>query len=56
MAQDLGVHRELANERERETDADHIELRRRVWGGCLVADRWLSAIVRLLSHPGVTVD
>lgn len=47
MAQDLGVHRELANAKESESLADHIELRRRVWGGCVVADRWLSALYGL---------
>ncbi|KAH8913804.1 hypothetical protein BT69DRAFT_91777 [Atractiella rhizophila] len=43
MAQSLGLHRETAAEKERQTMADHIEVRRRVWGGCLVADRWISA-------------
>jgi hypothetical protein len=48
MAQDLGLHRKLGSERKEQSEADHTELRRRVWGGCLIADRWISAIV---SHP-----
>ncbi|KAM0754753.1 hypothetical protein T439DRAFT_120969 [Meredithblackwellia eburnea MCA 4105] len=44
MAQDLGLHRKLGSERREQSEADHIELRRRVWGGCLIADRWISAI------------
>ncbi|GAA6062132.1 hypothetical protein JCM10212_003167 [Sporobolomyces blumeae] len=44
MAQDLGLHRRLGTERKEQSEADHAELRRRVWGGCLIADRWMSAI------------
>ncbi|GAA6051669.1 hypothetical protein JCM3770_001221 [Rhodotorula araucariae] len=44
MAQDLGLHRKLGSERKEQSEADHTELRRRVWGGCLIADRWISAI------------
>jgi hypothetical protein len=44
MAQDLGLHRKLGSERKEQTSADHTELRRRVWGGCLIADRWIAAI------------
>ena len=46
MAQDLGLHRKLGSERKEQSEADHTELRRRVWGGCLIADRWIAAIVR----------
>lgn len=46
MAQDLGLHRRLGTERKEQSEADHAELRRRVWGGCLIADRWMAAIVR----------
>lgn len=49
MAQDLGLHRRLGTERKEQSEADHAELRRRVWGGCLIADRWMAAIVRLFS-------
>ena len=45
MAQDLGLHRKLGTEIKEQSEADHTELRRRVWGGCLIADRWISAIV-----------
>jgi hypothetical protein len=48
MAQDLGLHRRLGTEKKEQSSADHTELRRRVWGGALIADRWISAIVRLL--------
>ncbi|GAA5887279.1 hypothetical protein JCM6882_002472 [Rhodosporidiobolus microsporus] len=44
MAQDLGLHRKLGTERKEQSEADHTELRRRVWGGCLIADRWIAAI------------
>ncbi|KAK4700690.1 hypothetical protein P7C70_g5556, partial [Phenoliferia sp. Uapishka_3] len=44
MAQDLGLHRKLGTEIKQQSEADHTELRRRVWGGCLIADRWISAI------------
>ncbi|GAA5993885.1 hypothetical protein JCM5350_001583 [Sporobolomyces pararoseus] len=44
MAQDLGLHRRLGTERKEQSEADHAELRRRVWGGCLIADRWMAAI------------
>ncbi|GAA6034873.1 hypothetical protein JCM8097_009343 [Rhodosporidiobolus ruineniae] len=44
MAQDLGLHRKLGSERKDQSEGDHTELRRRVWGGCLIADRWMSAI------------
>ncbi|KAF7323094.1 hypothetical protein HMN09_00089500 [Mycena chlorophos] len=38
MAQDLGLHRaELVK-------ANDIELRRRVWGACLISDRWSSLV------------
>lgn len=42
--QDLGLHRKLGTEKGEQSEADHVELRRRVWGGCLIADRWISAI------------
>ncbi|PBK97084.1 hypothetical protein ARMGADRAFT_923912 [Armillaria gallica] len=35
MAQDLGLHRA-------ETVMQDIELRRRLWGACVISDRWLS--------------
>ncbi|KAK4058473.1 hypothetical protein OIO90_000634 [Microbotryomycetes sp. JL221] len=44
MAQDLGLHRKLGSETKTGTEADHTELRRRVWGGCVIADRWCAAI------------
>ncbi|GAA5862577.1 hypothetical protein JCM3774_001066 [Rhodotorula dairenensis] len=44
MAQDLGLHRKLGSEKKEQSEADHTELRRRVWGGCLIADRWIAAI------------
>ncbi|GAA5877751.1 hypothetical protein JCM16303_000225 [Sporobolomyces ruberrimus] len=44
MAHDLGLHRRLGTERKEQSEADHAELRRRVWGGCLIADRWMAAI------------
>ncbi|KAJ6597033.1 fungal-specific transcription factor domain-containing protein [Mycena vulgaris] len=38
MAQDLGLHRaELVKQND-------IELRRRVWGACLISDRWMSLV------------
>lgn len=43
MAQDIGLHRDLRSSH----DADHAELRRRVWGGCLIADRWVACIYGL---------
>lgn len=45
MAQNLGLHRENDSKRDIATDMHHVELRRRVWGGCIIADRWVSAIV-----------
>lgn len=45
MAQNLGLHRENDSENEVETKMHHVELRRRVWGGCIIADRWIGAIV-----------
>ncbi|BGP14339.1 hypothetical protein JCM10213v2_002286 [Rhodosporidiobolus nylandii] len=44
MAQDLGLHRKIGTERKEQSEADHTELRRRVWGGCLIADRWIAAV------------
>ncbi|KAI5480442.1 nitrogen assimilation transcription factor [Pseudohyphozyma bogoriensis] len=44
MAQDLGLHRKLGSEVKEQSESDHTELRRRVWGGCLIADRWIAAI------------
>ncbi|SCZ98232.1 BZ3500_MvSof-1268-A1-R1_Chr3-2g06236 [Microbotryum saponariae] len=44
MAQDLGLHRKFGTEKKLQSEADHCELRRRVWGGCLIADRWIAAI------------
>lgn len=49
MAQDLGLHRKLGSEKKEQSEADHTELRRRVWGGCLIADRWIAAIVSALT-------
>lgn len=47
MAQDIGLHRKMQyDQQKQQCDTDHDELRRRVWGGCLIADRWVSAIVR----------
>lgn len=48
MAQDLGLHRKLGSERMEQREGDHTELRRRVWGGCVIADRWIAAAVRTL--------
>ncbi|KAG7440508.1 uncharacterized protein BT62DRAFT_1080761 [Guyanagaster necrorhizus] len=43
QAQDLGLHRETVSD-----DAgDHVETRRNVWGGLIVADRWVSAFYGL---------
>lgn len=39
MAQDLGLHREL---KRKEVDTYAIEFRRRLWGSCVAADRWVS--------------
>ncbi len=39
QAQELGLHRETASD----DPADHVEARRNVWGGLIVADRWISA-------------
>lgn len=45
MAQDMGLHRKMTSSTQnKQSDTDHDELRRRVWGGCLIADRWISAI------------
>jgi hypothetical protein len=50
MAQDLGLHRKMGSEeRGRQSEMDNVELRRRVFGGCVVADRWISAIVSFVS-------
>lgn len=43
MAQDLGLHRKM-NDGAGQSETDNVELRRRVFGGCVVADRWISAI------------
>lgn len=45
MGQGLGLHRESIV---REEASDHSELRRRLWGTCLIADRWAAAMVRLV--------
>lgn len=46
MAQDIGLHRKMTpSTANKQSDTDNVELRRRVWGGCLIADRWISAIV-----------
>ena len=45
-AQNLGLHRESDSTAEQQQDLQHIELKRRVWAGCLIADRWISALVR----------
>lgn len=47
VVQDLGLHRKLGSESKLNTEADHTELRRRVWGGCVIADRWCAAMVSL---------
>jgi hypothetical protein len=49
MAQSMGLHRETKGELERQTGGDHVQVRRRVWGGCIIADRWIAAGVRHLS-------
>lgn len=49
MAQDLGLHRDL---RRKEVDTYAIELRRRLWGSCVAADRWVSLY---LGRP-LTID
>lgn len=49
VSQDLGLHRKLGSESKINTEADHTELRRRVWGGCVIADRWCAAMVSCLS-------
>ncbi|KAH9857171.1 fungal-specific transcription factor domain-containing protein [Lenzites betulinus] len=41
MAQDLGLHRA-------ESVKQHIELRRRLWGVCVISDRWISLT---FGHP-----
>lgn len=46
MAQGLGLHRESVMQ---ERADDHTELRRRIWGGCIIADRWIAAMVRITS-------
>ncbi|KAK0199875.1 fungal-specific transcription factor domain-containing protein [Desarmillaria ectypa] len=43
QAQELGLHREMASD----DQADHVETRRNVWGGLIVADRWISAFYGL---------
>ncbi|KAK0183853.1 hypothetical protein F5146DRAFT_1078693 [Armillaria mellea] len=43
QAQELGLHRETASN----DPADHVEARRNVWGGLIVADRWISAFYGL---------
>lgn len=47
MAQDLGLHREA--DAGKGKDRHYLEMRRRLWGGCLIADRWISAIVSCLN-------
>lgn len=47
-AQNMGLHRE--NDSDAEACMHQSELRRRVWGGCIIADRWISALVRFLSQ------
>ncbi len=44
MAQDLGLHRKMGSEGSAQSQSDHTELRRRVWGGCVIADRWAAAV------------
>jgi len=46
MAQDLGLHRETDLATSKEGNRHYLEMRRRIWGGCLIADRWISAVVR----------
>jgi hypothetical protein len=48
QAQDLGLHRESDSAFEKQIDPHHVELRRRIWGACIVADRWISSLV---CHP-----
>ncbi|KAG5352350.1 hypothetical protein C0989_002732 [Termitomyces sp. Mn162] len=43
MAQDLGLHRA-------ESVKQNIELRRRLWGACLISDRWISLTY---GHPSM---
>lgn len=38
MAQDIGLHRETAG-----SSNYDLEQRRRIWGGCIIVDRWMSA-------------
>lgn len=46
MAQSMGLHRENGM-KETDLDISHLELRRRTWGGCVIADRWISAMYGL---------
>lgn len=46
MAYDLGLHREYRAVQDA-PHADQSELRRRVWAGLVIADRWLSAMYGL---------
>ena len=41
-AQDLGLHREIYSEND-----SHAEFNRQIWGGLIVADRWVAAIYGL---------
>lgn len=51
MAQDLGLHRKMQSDvHNNQSDS---EIRRRVFGGCVVADRWVSAIVSSFLPPCV---
>ncbi|KAK0473348.1 fungal-specific transcription factor domain-containing protein [Armillaria novae-zelandiae] len=43
QAQELGLHRETTSN----DPDDHVEARRNVWGGLIVADRWISAFYGL---------
>ena len=43
MSQDLGLHRKMQSDVH--NNQSDTEIRRRVFGGCVVADRWVSAIV-----------
>jgi hypothetical protein len=46
MAYDLGLHREYTPPQAQPLQVDQTELRRRVWAGLVIADRWISAMVR----------
>lgn len=47
MAQDLGLHRELATEREKQTEPEKIEDRRRLWACLMIADTWSACMFGL---------